>query len=778
MLLMVGSGLVLRFGTAHAASIADMACTSASYESDLTTSLGGHTVAGKTTLTGPGSYAITFDCTHASTIDVTTGASGPGTVVVDTAVTLTITSTGAPVTLSGAGTTQLFQVYFGGSGAGTLNLSNITLAGGSATNMLGLNTDVGGAIYTNGTLNLTSCAFIGNRAIAGGGAIYEDDFGVVSVSGSTFTSNSASGGFTSDGGAIYNTGNLTITDSTFTGNTATGHVGDASTSYTGLPAHGGAIYSNINSASTDTVTVSGSSFTNNSATGGAGADNSPGGAASGGATDDDSGTLTITNSAFSGNSALGGAGGPTTTTSAGAKGGDAGGGAVSVNPDTASATISDSTFVNNTATAGAGGASGMFPVGGSQKVYGTGGSSFGGALNASGGGVGLVTRVPPGAPVELALRFPHSGGGVGLTVTASTFTTNTATGGSGGTGGKGYGGALNVNSSGGGVGLALRIGAAAPVPTTLADNIVYANSASTGGANCVIDPTNLTDNGYNLTNTGDTGCDFSATSDVHTSNAGLGTYANNGGNVPTISLTKTSPALDVIPPNSTTLCGVAGGPLATDARGVSRPQGAGCDIGAYELAPQSVTHLTANPSTATQGQSVQLCATVRGAVSGTGTPTGTVTFKDGGSTLSSGTLAGGEICISIDTLSLGTHSITASYGGDAQFDPSVSSPASVTVGVNGADVAGSPQGTTIGMPPATGGVTGDVGGASGQHAQSASSVGQGTIASASTRQAGTGDGWPASLVMGLGLLLLVGGLGGLGMVLRRAARTSRPAPLP
>jgi hypothetical protein len=53
------------------------------------------------------------------------------------------------------------------------------------------------------------------------------------------------------------------------------------------------------------------------------------------------------------------------------------------------------------------------------------------------------------------------------------------------------------------------------------------------------------------------------------------TLANNGGNTMTHALVTGSPAVDAIP---SSLCGVA-----TDQRGVSRPKGAGCDIGAFEL---------------------------------------------------------------------------------------------------------------------------------------------------------------------------------------------------
>ena len=70
------------------------------------------------------------------------------------------------------------------------------------------------------------------------------------------------------------------------------------------------------------------------------------------------------------------------------------------------------------------------------------------------------------------------------------------------------------------------------------------------------------------------------------------------------------------------------------------------------------------------GQSVTFTATVSG--SG-GTPTGTVNFLDGGTTIGSGTLSFGMATFSTATLGVGTHTITASYTGDHTFQGSVSS---------------------------------------------------------------------------------------------------------
>jgi uncharacterized protein (TIGR03437 family) len=77
---------------------------------------------------------------------------------------------------------------------------------------------------------------------------------------------------------------------------------------------------------------------------------------------------------------------------------------------------------------------------------------------------------------------------------------------------------------------------------------------------------------------------------------------------------------------------------------------------------------SANPST--PGQSVTFTATVN--TSGPGTPTGFVTFWDGTTELTSFALNGKSVSLTTSTLSLGSHSITAGYGGDLVFSPSTS----------------------------------------------------------------------------------------------------------
>jgi hypothetical protein len=84
--------------------------------------------------------------------------------------------------------------------------------------------------------------------------------------------------------------------------------------------------------------------------------------------------------------------------------------------------------------------------------------------------------------------------------------------------------------------------------------------------------------------------------------------------------------------------------------------------------------LTAASSTVVSGQAIGLTANVTPASAG-----GTVTFKDGGTSIGSSTLAAGSATLSLNTLSVGTHSLTAVYAGDAGDSGSTSAAITVTV---------------------------------------------------------------------------------------------------
>ena len=86
----------------------------------------------------------------------------------------------------------------------------------------------------------------------------------------------------------------------------------------------------------------------------------------------------------------------------------------------------------------------------------------------------------------------------------------------------------------------------------------------------------------------------------------------------------------------------------------------------------STTTVTSSASPSVFGQSVTFTATVTVVAPGAGSPSGTVTFFDGTTTLGTGTLSGGTATFTTSTLAVGSHSITASYGGDANFNGSTS----------------------------------------------------------------------------------------------------------
>jgi hypothetical protein len=85
-----------------------------------------------------------------------------------------------------------------------------------------------------------------------------------------------------------------------------------------------------------------------------------------------------------------------------------------------------------------------------------------------------------------------------------------------------------------------------------------------------------------------------------------------------------------------------------------------------------------NPSV--NGQAVMFTATIAAVSPGAGTPTGTVTFKDGATVLGIGALdAGGRATFTTSSLRVGKHSITAVFKGDTNFSGSASSTLTQTV---------------------------------------------------------------------------------------------------
>jgi hypothetical protein len=91
---------------------------------------------------------------------------------------------------------------------------------------------------------------------------------------------------------------------------------------------------------------------------------------------------------------------------------------------------------------------------------------------------------------------------------------------------------------------------------------------------------------------------------------------------------------------------------------------------AAETVQRASTTVAVSPSSARAGigQPVAFTATVTAVSPGAGTPTGTVTFKDGNLILGTVTLgAGGTATLTTSFAAAGNHTITAVYGGDGNF---------------------------------------------------------------------------------------------------------------
>jgi hypothetical protein len=164
---------------------------------------------------------ITFDC-----------GTAPTTITVTSTVVFTRESVldgGGLVTLSGGGSARILYLDSGyDQTTPRLTVQRLVFRDGNSPPG-GDDTAVGGgAIYRDGgSLTVIDCEFEDNHAPAtgqdvAGGAIYAFGGGETIISGSSFTGNSAS-----DGGAVGSlNGHLTIVNSTFIGNAATGTDGN------------------------------------------------------------------------------------------------------------------------------------------------------------------------------------------------------------------------------------------------------------------------------------------------------------------------------------------------------------------------------------------------------------------------------------------------------------------------------------------------------------------------------------------------------------------------
>ncbi len=421
-------------------------------------------------------------------------------------------------------------------------------------------------------------SLLGSRVfeVAPGAGVTMRDLEITGGHAADGTSGTAGGGGGNgqNGGAILNQGALAIIDAEVDSSQAgAGGSGGTAGSTASDPAvagggggnggEGGGIFN------TGTLTLTGATIARNASgaggTGGIGGPESttnPGGTGGAGGAGgngagiaNEGGSLTISGSAIRGNTGgaggSGGTGGGSTNAGSGTGGTGGAGGAGSSGGGIWSAagslSLRNSTIASNTTGDGGAGGNGGLGVGGGS----TGGHGANGGDSGSGGGVAAS-----GSSSPQLLNVTVVGNKVGQPGAA----------GSGGTGAT-AGAAGNPGNAGSGGGLAGLATAVLSVENSLL--------ALNGGSNC--GSSAVTDGGHNLSS-GDATCPISFAS----GDPNLGPLQDNGGPSWTVSLQAGSAAIDQIPATGADC-------PATDQRGVARPAGAKCDIGAYELAAAKVS---------------------------------------------------------------------------------------------------------------------------------------------------------------------------------------------
>jgi len=373
---------------------------------------------------------------------------------------------------------------------------------------------------------------------ASSGSAIADLAGQLTLSEDAFALDTTGGEGAGGAGAVSVNGTgskaLTVANSTFADNAAGGEG-------TKNPSSGQGSGGGIAFAATGTLTVTSSNFTGNTA-GGNGGEGISSGQGGGGAIDIfGSALVNVTSSSFTANRA-GGNGGVGTSSAQG------GGGAIEFFGVTAAATltVAGSTFTSNQA-------------GGSAGVGGSSGEGAGGAISTFGEGLVTLTNDTlegnsVGGPIGATSGAGAVGGGLS-TGTAATLLNDTIDG-NAAIGAVGAGG--NINAS--------------PGTITLKNTIVSAGAAATG-PNCA---GTVSSKGHNLESTTPSQCGLTpALGDLIGLNPALGSLQFNGGPTQTQALLAGSPAINA---------GDNSGCPATDQRGVPRPFGPACDIGAYEVA--------------------------------------------------------------------------------------------------------------------------------------------------------------------------------------------------
>jgi hypothetical protein len=429
---------------------------------------------------------------------------------------------------------------------GPLTITNSTVShNSSASTGTGLNN--GADIFrtgasTTGTFNATNVT-IDSNTITGTGASSNRgivDAGTTTVTNSALTNNTSVASGTGDSDGVLDTTGTTVTNTTISGNPQTAAVNNASGTLdvSTITMTGSTVSANtVTSGRTDngifnsgSVTVAGSSIVGNT-------DTAAGTGAANGTLD--TGDVTVTDSQVSGN----------TTRAAGT-------GHANGTFDSGVVTLTRSSVTSNTNSSTAGGAFGGIDAGSVTATNSTISDNTSAGVTSTGGGI----ADGPGSASQIAARSrpagKHGDRGVSAQADTTSLVYATVTGNAAQTG-------ANIFSNN----PLIAFGSVVALPH--------------GGVNCVLEA-GTTSNGWNFSD--DVSCGFTNTANGDRQNAGdprLAGLANNGGPGLTRMPLPGSPLIDAIPNASCQADGAAG--ITTDERGVVRPEGPGCDIGAVEV---------------------------------------------------------------------------------------------------------------------------------------------------------------------------------------------------
>lgn len=520
-----------------------------------------------------GQIVVATPLTFGPSVTVTGPGVGSLSISGGNSVGVFIINAGASVEMSG------LQVTGGSSllGGCIFNAGTLTLDSVDVSNCLGGN-QLGGGIFNSGTLTLNNSNVVGNEAghngspgeVGQGGGIYSFS-GTVTLTNSDVSGNVvwSGGGITNGNGAgIYvNSGTLTMNGSTIENNTG---------------GQGGGIFSsgtvNLNNSHVDGNTVGLDGLN--------GAPDVPG---FGGGIYNNSGTLTLTNSDVSNNRALGENAGNTDL-------GTSSGGGIYVN--SGALVVNGSTINNNFA--GQGG--GILNLGTTLTITNSTISGNGSLLGGNGIFTANTTTITDStiSSNETIASLNADGGpsdtlgggittGGTLTITNSTIWGNTVVGTGKNSGGIGGSGTVDLAF----VTIANNTGGIFLFPPSLGGSTVLTIKASilasnqTNGTdilNCFISQLDASavSEGFNISDDASCAGFFTQTGDRNSTAPGLSPsgLANNGGTTETVALAAGSPAINAIPVIDCT--DTNGNAVTTDQRGVRRPQGGACDIGAFE----------------------------------------------------------------------------------------------------------------------------------------------------------------------------------------------------